>query len=227
MKTIGIIGGMGPLATADLFRKIIQKTDAPSDRDNIHVVIDSNTSIPDRTAAILSGGESPIPEMVRSAIGLEGMGADFLIMPCNTAHFFYDQLLSYIRVPMLHMIQETLSEVIRRGIKRAGLLATDGTCQTGIYDTIFAEGGVKLVKPDPKGQEDVMRIIYQGVKAGKKRYDTTAFLRVLDDLAEKGAETLILGCTELPLAFELYGIDRKSVDPTSVLAAAAVREAMR
>ncbi len=227
MKTIGIIGGMGPLATADLFRKIIEKTDAKSDGDNIHVVIDSNTSIPDRTAAILAGGRSPIPEMVRSAVGLEGMGADFLIMPCNTAHFFYDQLLPYVRVPVLHMIRETLSEAIRRGVRRAGLLATDGTCQTGIYDAIFAEGNVQLIKPDPKGQIEVTRIIYEGVKAGKRQYDTLAFQSVLDALMDRGADTLILGCTELPLAFSLYEIDRKAIDPTSVLAAAAVREAMR
>ncbi len=227
MKTIGILGGMGPLATADLFRKIIVNTPAASDQEHIRVVIDSNTAIPDRTAAILSGGESPLPEMIRSAVGLERMGADLLIMPCNTAHHFYETLLPYIRVPMLHMIRETLREARERGVRRAGLLATDGTCRAGVYDAVFEGSGVTLIKPDAEGQAEVMRVIYQGVKAGAARFDTAAFQRALAALAARGAETMILGCTELPLAFDLYGVAWETIDPTSVLAAAAVREATR
>ncbi|MDL2319029.1 amino acid racemase [Eubacteriales bacterium OttesenSCG-928-A19] len=225
MKTVGILGGMGPLATADLFEKIIRLTGAKSDRENIHVVIDSNTAIPDRTRAILTGGESPLPEMIRSAIGLERMGADFLIMPCNTAHYFYDEITPYLRIPMLHMIRETLDEVRRRGIRRAGLLATDGTCRSGVYANVFEAGGVELLLPDEAGQAEVMRVIYEGVKAGVRTFDTAPLERALQALADRGAETLILGCTELPLAFSMYGIDRDAVDPTLVLAAAAVREA--
>ena len=227
MKTIGILGGMGPLATADLFRKIIVMTPATSDQQHIRVLVDSNTAIPDRTNAILAGGESPLPEMVRSAIGLEGMGADFLLMPCNTAHYFYDALLPYVRVPVLHMIRETLREARSRGFRRVGLLATDGTCQTGVYDAVFAGGGVELIKPDAEGQAEVMRVIYQGVKAGAAHYDTESLECVFAALEAKGAETLILGCTELPLAFGMYGIVHAAIDPASVLAAAAIREAMR
>src|SRR5690554_1747344 len=103
MKSIGIIGGMGPLATCDLFGKIINNTNARIDQDHIHVYIDNNTEIPDRTAAILYGGKSPVAQLVRSAIKLESMGADALIMPCNTAHYFYDEVIKYVNIPMIHM----------------------------------------------------------------------------------------------------------------------------
>ena len=124
-KTIGIVGGMGPLATSDLFRKIVEITDAASDQEHVRVCIDNNTEIPDRTAAILKGGEDPVPEMVKSAVRLQGMGADVLIMPCNTAHYFYDRLTPFVDTPFLNMIEETAKEIKRRGIKKAGLLATD------------------------------------------------------------------------------------------------------
>ena len=227
MKTVGIIGGMGPLATADLFRKIIEgTTTAQADSEHIHVVIDSNTAIPDRTRAILEGGDDPLPELVRSAIGLESLHADFLVMPCNTAHYFYDRLLPFVKIPILHMIRETKEEMLRRGIRKAGLLATDGTCQTGVYHQVFADSGIELLLPEPEDQAEVMKIIYQGVKAGAKTYDTTALNRSLERLTQQGAEAMVLGCTELPLAFSMYDMNWPTVDPTAVLAAAVVREAM-
>ena len=106
-NTIGIVGGMGPLATCDLFRKIIEVTEAGSDQEHVRVVIDSNTEIPDRTAAILAGGKDPVPELRKSASHLVSIGADLLIMPCNTAHYFYDQVAPTVEVPFLHMIRET------------------------------------------------------------------------------------------------------------------------
>lgn len=223
MKTIGIIGGMGPLATVDLYSKIIAETGASSDRDNIHVIIDSNTEIPDRTQAIFEGSNAPLYEIVRSAIKLECMDADFLLIPCNTAHYFYDQMMPFVRIPTLHMIRETMSEMQRLGIKCAGLLATDGTCSTGVYDRVFQESNIKLLKPDPDGQKAVMNIIYDGIKAGKTSCDTTKLTAAMDRMTAQGAQTFILGCTELPLAFQMYRIERDCIDPTAILAAAAVR----
>ena len=103
-KSIGIIGGMGSLATCDLFKKIIDMTDAKSDQEHIHICIDCNTNIPDRTKAILGGGENPIPEMVRSGIRLQSMGADVLVMPCNTAHYFYDKITPFFDIPLLNRV---------------------------------------------------------------------------------------------------------------------------
>jgi len=166
-KVIGILGGMGPLATADLFQKITLHTAAACDQAHPRVCIDSNTNIADRTAALLHSGADPVPEMVKSAQRLASIGADFLIMPCNTAHNFYDAVASSVSIPVLHMIAITRDALKARGIKCAGLLATDGTVQTGIYQRTFAGSGVDLLTPDdPADQAAVMDIIYNGVKAG-------------------------------------------------------------
>ena len=132
-KTIGILGGMGPLATCDLYTKIIMNTPASCDQEHIHVIIDSNTRIPDRTAALLEGGEDPRPEMIRSAVMLEEDGAEAILMPCNTAHGFYDDIQAAVGIPVLHMIRLTGEELKKRGITCAGLMATTGTIRTGIY----------------------------------------------------------------------------------------------
>ena len=222
-KTIGIIGGMGPLATADLFEKIVGHTKAACDQEHLHVVIDSNTNIPDRTAALLHGGADPLPELVKSAGRLEKMGADVLIMPCNTAHNYYDGIAAAVSVPVLHMVRLTAQALVERGVKKAGLLATDGTVRTGIYQKSFAGSGVELLTPDEAGQRAVMEMIYQGVKAGDMAFDAQPARRAMERLLATGAEVLILGCTELPLAVKLYGIALPAVDPTLELALEAIR----
>lgn len=225
MKTIGILGGMGPLATADLFRKIIQQTQAENDNQHIHILVDNNTEIPDRTAAIVGGGADPLPELVRSALRLESMGADFLVMPCNTAHHYYDRVTPFLKIPFLHIVDPTLEELRERGVQTAALLATDGTLQAGVYERVQTKGGITLLTPTPPQQKIIMGLIYQGVKAGRKDYDTNPFRQVLRELLDAEAECLILGCTELPVAMSLYQIDLPALDPTSLLTVAAVKKA--
>lgn len=224
-KTIGIIGGMGPMATVDLFKKIIDNTPATCDNDHFHVCIDSNTSIPDRTAAILLGGKDPVPEMVRSAILLEAMGADLLVMPCNTAHFFYDRVAAMTHVPIINMLEETALEVVRQNISCVGLLATDGTIQSGLYDRVLKSHGIRVLYPSKECQKHVMDIIYLGVKASNYGIDLTDFYQTIDELEQAGAQTLILGCTELPVAFSMFSINRRHIDPTLVLAKCAIKMA--
>lgn len=224
-KTIGIIGGMGPLATADLFEKIILHTKAACDQDHLRVMIDSNSGIPDRTAAILHGGADPVPELAASARGLERQGAELLLMPCNTAHYFYDAVQASVSVPVLHMIRLTARALEERGVRTAGLLATDGTVRTDIYQRCFEGTGIRLLIPDGLDQQAIMDLAYQGVKAGKRDYDTAAARAAMEALLRQGAETLILGCTELPLAMKMYGIDLPATDPTLELALAAIQQA--
>src|SRR5450756_3162887 len=139
---------MGPMATADLFKKIIDNTPATCDNDHFHVCIDSNTNIPDRTAAILFGGKDPVPEMVRSAILLEAMGADLLVMPCNTAHFFYDRVAAMTHVPIINMLEETAREVVRQNISCVGLLATCLLYTSDAADDLLCVdlGGRRIIK---------------------------------------------------------------------------------
>lgn len=224
-KTLGIIGGMGPMATADLYRKIVSFTDAASDNDHIHVIIDSNVNVPDRTAAILHGGKSPVGELTKSAKLLENAGAEILMMPCNTAHYFYSEVAAATGCTLLHMLRLTAAEIKRRKIARVGLLATDGTVQTGIYARLFDENGIAYSVPAGDGQKTVMDMIYGGVKAGKTKFDTAAVRETLDEMMRSGVEAFVLGCTELPIAFADYGLDYPTVDPTSVLARAAVEAA--
>lgn len=222
-KSIGIIGGMGALATCDLFKKIIDMTDAKSDQEHIHVYIDCNTHIPDRTKAILAGGADPVPELVRSGLRLEAMGADVLVMPCNTAHYFYDQIVPFFAIPLLNMLEETAKEIKKRKLSKIGLLATDGTIQSGVYHQALEALGIDVVIPSPIKQASVMDIIYNGVKASNLNINLADFYGTLDELSAKGAEALVLGCTELPVAFQMFQINRPAIDPTTVLAAAAIR----
>lgn len=221
-KIIGILGGMGPTATADLFNKIIISTKAACDQEHLHVIIDSNTDIPDRTAALLNGGEDPTEQLVLSARRLQSAGAELIAMPCNTAHGFYDAVCAAVDIPVLHMIKLTAQELRREGVKRAGLLATDGTVRTGIYDKCFEGSGIELLTPSQDAQSAVMELIYKGVKAGRRDFDTGRFEKAARELSERGAQTLILGCTELPPAFGIYGLHYPHTDPTLVLARAAV-----
>lgn len=222
-KTIGILGGMGPLATCDLFSKIIQITDASCDQEHVRICIDSNTEISDRTNAIIHHGKDPVPEMVKSAVRLQSFGADVLIMPCNTAHYFYDRILPFVDIPFLSMIDETAKAISDRGLRKIGLLATDGTLQTAVYEKAFKKRGISIVVPPPENQVHIMDLIYNGVKAGNKEIDTKPTKKTIEDLFRKGAQTLVLGCTELPVAFDLYGFDYPKTDPTLILASRAVQ----
>ena len=224
-KTIGILGGMGPLATADLFQKIVLLTKADTDREHIRVYIDSNANIPDRTAAILSGGEDPVPEMASALRHLEACGADCIIMPCNTAHYFLPRLQAMTKIPFLSILTAA-AEACKAQFpgKTVGILATRGTLAANLYQEALAQAGVPYLVPDAPAQDALMRVIYDGVKAGKGPDSYRAdFLTVLEQMSAGGAEVFLLGCTELPLAAEALNIALPTVDPTAELAKASIR----
>ena len=225
-KTIGIVGGMGPAATCDLMHKIIRLSPVERDQDHARILVDCNSQVPDRTEAILHGGESPVPVLIGMARRLEDMGAQVLLIPCNTSHYFYDEICAPLHTPVLHMLRETARSLQRRGVKTVGLLATDGTIQTGIYETILSQYGIRGLTPEGEDQAAVMSVIYDGIKAGRESMDTTAFCRCVERLSARGAELMVLGCTELPLAVELYHIHCRCIDPATELAKTAVRFAL-
>ena len=187
-RTIGILGGMGPLATVDLFRRIVEMADSPNDQGHPRVLIDSNTNISDRTAAILNGGADPLPEMVRSALLLERGGADVLIMGCNTAHYFYPEICRFVHLPFLNMLEETAKAALDKGFKSVGLLATDGTIRSGVYAREFEHHGIELLTPGPEGQTALMEMIYLPDVDGRRRY----FLRGYDRKLTKVVMTRLL-----------------------------------
>lgn len=223
-RIIGIIGGMGPEATADFFREIIRLTPAQKDQDHIPVMIYSNPRIPERTQAILQGGEDPTPYLIESAQILAKAGAGILAVPCNTAHYFLPQVRPKVDIPILDMIEETyLCTRARIGNAGAvGLLATTGTIRSGVYRALFARHGVDVLVPAQADQERIQQAI-RSIKADsydRARQDT--FERIGATLVEAGAQAVILGCTEIPLAFNMERVGYPVVNATRVLAQAAV-----
>jgi len=200
-KIIGILGGMGPEATIDLFYKIIKFTPAEKDQDHLRIIIDNNPKIPDRTAAILGKGEDPLPALQGSARNLEKAGADFIIIPCNTAHYFLTSIQKSVKIPILNMIEETAKETWKKisPIQKVGLLASIGIYKTKIYHQHFKKFNIKVISPEEKDKEKVMKIIY-AVKAGNLSEEVKKnIISIAQKLIDKGAEAIVTGCTEIPL----------------------------
>ena len=223
-KTVGIIGGMGPGATALLFQKLIDYTDAKSDAEHMHIIIDNNTAIPDRTTAILKGENTPALYIVESGKKLEMCGAELLLIPCNTSHYFYDDIQEQLSVPVVNMIAETAKVCLNNGYTKVGILATTGTCNTDTYGRELNKFGVEAVYPDAEGQKRVMEIIYDQVKAGRK-INVQILDQTLKKMASKGAQAFILGCTELPFAIKNGDFGYHFLDSLDILAKRAVEMA--
>ena len=222
-KSIGILGGMGPMATADLFQKIVALTKADSDNDHIRIYIDNNPQIPDRTTAIFKGGKDPVPQMLDALRHLEACGADCIVMPCNTAHYFLDRLQPETKIPFISILESTAKAcAAAHPGKTACILATTGTLCTGIYEKALSQEGVAYLLPGDRHREILMDGIYR-IKAGERLTDPAPFQGMLEDLQAAGADYFILGCTELPLAVEQLSLSGSFVDPTLELAKAAIR----
>lgn len=222
-KVIGIIGGMGPMATADLFTKIIQSTVAKTDQEHLHVLIDNNTDIPDRTACILEGSDAPLGPMVESARRLVDQGADLLIIPCNTAHYFHPGLQAAVDVPVLNMPEISAQYCAEKGYSCVALLSTAGTVRAQIYEPYFEKLDIRLLHPSRVGIDNLMYLIYDEIKAGRTPHPERLYPEIMA-LEEQGAQAFLLACTELPLAFHDGG-RIPFIDPTLLLARAAVIEA--
>ena len=223
MKTIGIMGGMGPMATVDLMKKIILATPASKDQDHIPMLVDNNSQIPDRTKAIMGQGASPAPEMVKTAKRLMMAGADFIIIACNTAHYFLPEILPQISIPVLSIIDVTTNSALEKGFKSVGLLATTGTVSTGLYQKKLEASGIQCITPPADKQYLIDDMIYQGVKANNENYDTHAVEELLAEMQSTGAEAFILGCTEVPVAVSMYKLQGEFIDATDELAKAAIK----
>jgi aspartate racemase len=226
-QKIGILGGVGPEATADLFKKIIKVTPAKKDQDHVETIVISNSHIPDRTQAILYNGESPVAEMLYTAKLLDTLGVSCIIIPCNTAHYFLGDVQKEITTPILNMIEETVQHIRAEyaGVKKVGILGTSGTIKSKIYELALLAAGIETVIPDEDVQENfVMEAIYgtKGIKAGYKKTPRTLLQYASLHLQEKGAQVIIQGCTEIPLVMTKRHCTQPQVDPTLVIAQKAV-----
>lgn len=203
-KIIGILGGMGPEATAHYYTQLIKRTKVKRDQDHFHVVIEANAKIPDRTQAILYGKESPLPALIEGIHRLNRLGVDQAFITCITSHYFYEDLRKEAKFELLNAIELLYQRLHQAGIRKVGLLATSGTLKTGLFHRVFKD--IELVVPDPDVQETlVMDAIYNpetGIKSGHVSGAPLEELRqAADTLIAKGAQALIGGCTEISMVF--------------------------
>lgn len=236
MEKLGVIGGMGPEATSYYYDEVVHHTQALRDQDHIDMVILSCASMPDRTHAIETGESNRLlAEMRRATSALEGLGCGHIAIPCNTSHYFYDEIQAMTRVPIIHMPREAARYaaagavagergfdpdrsvgLFDRPIRKIGIMGTDGTVGSGVYARACAAAGVEAVVPSPERQRDVMSLIYDDVKAGRDPH-LYLFERVLDELDRAGCDRVILACTELSVLKRYREMPPRVLDAMDVL----------
>jgi len=222
--TAGILGGMGPAATVDLMQRIIDLTPAQDDRDHLHLLVDNNPQVPSRIAALIDGtGTSPVPALRSMAEGLERAGADFLVMPCNTAHYYHTEIADAVAIPFLDLRAIVAGNLQDAGtVSRVGLLASTALGIIELYEPFLDAGGMSLVYPRQEQQDELMTLI-RGVKAGRqdlKGVDTLQ--RAADSLTAAGVDALLIACTELSVLRSGLATPVPVFDAADLLARAVV-----
>ena len=216
--TVGVLGGMGPEATVDFMAKVIAFTPAEKDQDHVHMLVDNNPKVPNRQAAILADGVDPRPELAAMAARLEASGADFLVIPCNTAYVFRDAVNEAVGIPLISIIDVTVAAVVGSGAAKVGILATEGCLVAGLYQAALAEAGLELIAPT-RDELAMFTKLIQRIKVGDQGDEVAASMRLLANaLVERGAESIIVGCTEVPLVLTSSMLDVPLISSTDVLA---------
>ena len=221
-QTLGVIGGLGPIATSHFMELVIRMTDAQRDQQHLDMIIYHTPSIPDRSSFILDPTlPSPLDPMIRLGQQLSRQEVGCIAIPCVTAHHFHEDLSNAVTVPIIHAPMETAIHLQAAGIRKAGIMATDGTVSSGIFQRELEKRGITRVVPSKERQEDVMHLIFDCIKANKPA-DMYRFRRVAQELRANGAEVIILGCTELSLIKRDHWIGDGFLDALEVLAQQAV-----
>lgn len=227
-KPIGILGGIGPKATAYFMNMVIETTDAELDQEHINMVVLNHATIPDRTEYILGKSEcSPENDMIKDAVMLEQLGCEFIVIPCNTAHYFFSGVKDAVKIPVINIIEETMRFAVKKVIHlgksegiAVGILATEGTVLSGIYQQYADATDVKCIYPDQEYQKEVNKIIYARIKAGDM-VCLEEIVPIISHMKEKGCDAVVMGCTELSIVSKDLKLEEKYpylVDSLNVLA---------
>ena len=223
---LGILGGMGPLATVDFLHKLVDRTPAKADHEHIPFVVHSVPQLPDRMQAIFDGGASPLPKLMEAIETLQAAGAVCIAMPCNTAHYWYDQFAPAAKVPFLHIADAALAALAahQQPLARLGLLGTRGTLRAGFYQKRFAERGVECIISSPGDQEKLVDPAIKAIKANDLGRATPLIERAAEHLLEQGTSSVVLGCTEIPVVLNQFrpALAVRCVDVTVALADACI-----
>ncbi|SEM46681.1 aspartate/glutamate racemase family protein [Nonomuraea pusilla] len=215
---VGVLGGMGPAATVDFYRKLVEETAATADQEHVPVVIWGDPRVPDRSLSLLGGGEDPTPHLRRGIQALRRAGCEVLAVPCNTAHAFVPALADEAGIELVSIIEVTADALAADGVRAAGLLATSGTLRSGLYAGALRRRGVTALEPGEAGQRQVMAAI-AAVKAGHAGPEHGRALEdVARTLAARGAERIVAACTEIVLSLDGSGLPVPLVDPARLLA---------
>lgn len=222
-KVVGVMGGMGPAATVDFMSKVIALTPAAKDQDHIRMLVDDNPGVPDRQVALTGDGEDPGPVLVAMAKGLEQGGADFLVMPCNTAHAWAGAIREAVAIPLVSIIDETVAACA--AYETVGLLSTAGCLRSNVYQAGFEAAGKHLVLPDDDELAEIMELVFR-VKAGDLGDEVCKRMAsIANAFVDRGADVVVGACTEIPLVLKESLVRVPVVASTDVLAAATVARA--
>jgi aspartate racemase len=219
-KTVGVLGGMGPDATVDFMATVIALTKAAKDQDHVRMLVDHNPGVPDRQAA-MHGDRAAVSKVLSDmALRLEAAGADFLVMPCNTAHVFLDDVLPLLQVPFIHIIGETVAEIaaLCSDARQVGVMATSACVEAGAYQAAIAAAGAQCVLPSATGQQQLMALIFRIKRGDRSQAVRDAMLASARDLVAAGAEAIVAGCTEIPLVLSAADLEVPFISSTEVLA---------
>ena len=221
-RKLGVIGGLGPMATALFLQMVVEMTEADRDQEHIEMFIHHCPQIPDRTGFILGKStENPAPALIESGIKLAEQGADMIVIPCVTSTYFYEELSSRIPVPVLNIVTQIRNYLYEHQIRSVGLMATSGTVTSGLFQQAFSDGECRLILPSVERQEDVMHLIYNNIKANNAP-EMERFENVVKELKNAGAEVIILGCTELSVIRRMCGLGSGYLDAMELMARCAV-----
>lgn len=223
-KVVGLLGGMGPEATIDIFQKIVQTTNAKKDGDHLRIIVDNNPKIPSRQDAILIGTEDPSPMLSMTAQNLEKAGADFIIICANTAHHFYDAIQEAVGIRVLHIIDETAIELKKTDstIKKVGVLATSGAMKVNVFQSTFNRYGIEVIVVPESIQANIQDAIFS-FKYKLPTDMVDKLLNAIDYLVKNGAEAIIMGCTEIPLILNDVDLSIPVFNPNEIIAEVAVK----
>jgi len=224
-KIVGVLGGMGPDATVDFMAKVIAMTEASCDQDHVRMLVDHNPHVPNRQEAILGDGENPGPVLGEMAAELEARGADFLVVPCNTAYVFEDAILAATHIPLISIITESVAAVTDAvpEATSVGLLATDGCLRAGIYQDGIEGAGMAAVLPTETELDEIM-VLVNAIKAGRQDDKTgVAMSKLAAALVSRGADAIIAGCTEIPLVLGDGAVRVLLIPSTDALARKTVK----
>ena len=222
MKKLGIIGGLGPMATIYFMELIVKMTKAKTDREHIPMIIYNYPDTPDRTEYLLDNTKpNPLNAILDMGINLKKQGADYVAMPCITAHYFGKEITECVGEGFINMIEETAKHLKNKGVDRIGLMATDGTVNSRVFEKVLNEYGIDVIVPSKEKQSMVMDIIYNQVKAGKE-VNIDELYSVKSELKAKGAKLFILGCTELSVVKGNYPLDGEFLDVLEILAKSSI-----